>query len=201
MSEVQPVLLEKAYHLLSELWCSPRDVDVIALRKDTAELIEESATQIPHLSHALRSFLESPAISETDYIHFFELEPECPLYLGSHTFEEPQSCAGAVNCDRTQYMLELGNYYRHFGLSPDSKELPDYLPLMLDFLAVTAEQTNETPRQQFIEKGFLPYLPAMGEKLRAINESYYALWQAMNALLTLESSVDSSHREGECHAG
>ncbi|HXE72684.1 MAG TPA: hypothetical protein VNO81_08475, partial [Candidatus Nitrosotenuis sp.] len=95
------------YAAIAELWCSPRDVDP-QVRCQARQLAESWPDA--EGGELLRRFLDSP-VSEEEYIDLFELAPRCPLYLGSHVFEEPVTCARAAVSDRNGYMLELMGIY------------------------------------------------------------------------------------------
>jgi nitrate reductase delta subunit len=132
----------------------------------------------------LSRFLEDPILEE-EYVELFELDPRCPLYLGSYSFDEPQTCAGAGTSDRNGYMIELLGIYKHLGLTPNGGELPDYLPLMVEFLALSAE--SEDPiREKFIEEYILPYLPAMRSRLEELKTPYLYLLDALERVVRLD---------------
>ncbi len=145
------LILKDAYTLIAEQWCSPpeADGDREQVRKD-AECVVDRIKSIDKKGAALLSrFLEENSLSEEDYVDLFELAPQCALYLGSHTYDEPHTCANAAVSDRNGYMIELGGIYRHFGHITDGRELPDYLPLMVDFLALTIEGRKQVLQQLF----------------------------------------------------
>jgi nitrate reductase delta subunit len=82
-------------------------------------------------------------------------------------------------------MLELLAIYRHLGLMPNVGELPDYLPLMVEFLALSAE--SEDPiREKLIEEYILPHLPPMRSRLEELNTPYLYLLEALERVLLLD---------------
>ncbi len=121
----------------------------------------------------LSSFLAENAIAEEDYIDLFELDPDCALYLGSHSYEEPETCANAGTSDRNEYMIDLMGVYRHFGQIPNRQEMPDYLPLMVDFLAMTVESKDDSIRHKLIDEYLLPYFPPMRSRLEALERTIF----------------------------
>lgn len=177
--------LSKVYGCLAELWCSPQDVDM----EKTRDVAGELAT-LKNLSRdvgtSLANFLEVNAASEEDYIEMFELNPKCPLYLGSYGFDEPETCANAATSDRNEYMIELNAIYRHFGLELDGTELPDYLPLMMEFLSMGSFPRDDSLRRKFIEEYMSPHLPAMRSKLEGLESPYVHLLDALDRMLTLD---------------
>ena len=183
-------LLTDFYSLIAELWCGPPISDAAnkKLQKD-AEIIVEKLQRFDKAAAMLLSrFLAENAIAEEDYIDLFELDPECALYLGSHSYEEPKTCANAAVSDRNEYMIDLMGVYRHFGQIPNGQELPDYLPLMVDFLAMTVESRDDSIRQKLIDEYLLPYLPPMRSRLEALGTNYLYLFDAMEKVICSEAT-------------
>jgi nitrate reductase assembly molybdenum cofactor insertion protein NarJ len=70
----------------------------------------------------------------------------------------------------------------------NGKELADYLPLMVDFLALTVE--SEDPiRNKLIEEYMIPYLPPMRSKLEGLNTPYLYLFDALERALKLDMEI------------
>lgn len=152
----------------------PAEREREALAREVARL----AAGLPGAAAPLEAFLEDPeAWSEELYLATLELSPAVPPYLGTHLFDEPGSCRGAARSDRNPYMVELRGIYRHFGWELEGGELPDYLPLMADFLRLTLNV--EGRRDLSIRRYFLEELlrPGLGPLERALEErkSPYAL--------------------------
>jgi nitrate reductase delta subunit len=172
------------YAALADLWCSPQDIDNEEARRVVGEEFARWESMDEEGAALLARFLEDP-IAEEDYVDLFELDPQCPLYLGSHSFDEPQTCPGAGMSDRNGYMLELLAIYRHLGLSPNAGELPDFLPLMVEFLALTAD-SEDSIREKLIEEYIIPYLPPMRSRLEELNTPYLYLLEALERVLRLD---------------
>ncbi len=186
----QEHILTDFYALIAELWCGPSVADEIneKLKKNTEEMVKELGRINKEAATLLDRFLTENAISEEDYIDLFELDPECALYLGSHSYDEPKTCANAAISDRNEYMIELTGIYRHFRQMPNGTELPDYLPLMLDFLSLTVESKDDPIRQKLIDEYLLPYLPAMRLRLEELGTPYLHLFDALERVICLEST-------------
>ncbi len=182
-------LLTDFYALIAELWCGPPVSDAIneKLQNDAEKIVAKLQLFDKEAATLLSRFLAENAIAEEDYIDLFELDPECALYLGSHSYEEPKTCANAGTSDRNEYMIDLMGVYRHFGQVPNGKELPDYLPLMVDFLAMTVESKDDSIRQKLIDEYLLPYLPPMRLQLEALRTPYLYLLDAMEKVINSES--------------
>jgi len=182
-------LLTDFYALIAELWCGPPVTDATneKLQKDAEKMVKKLQGFDKEAATLLSRFLAENAIAEEDYIDLFELDPECALYLGSHSYEEPKTCANAAVSDRNEYMIELIGIYRHFGQTPNGQELPDYLPLMVDFLALTVASKDDSVRQKLIDEYLLPYLPPMRSRLKALETPYLYLFDAMEKVICSES--------------
>lgn len=187
-SVADPQILAEVYGLIAMLWCCPPDSDIEYEKiKKTGRRTVEKLDEIDHGSATMLSkFLDENTVSEEDYIDLFELNPKCALYLGSHNYEEPTTCANAAVSDRNEYMIELAAIYRHFGQVPNGIELPDYLPLMVDFLSLTAEQNDDPVRKKFIGEYFVPYLAPIRTRLEELKTPYLYLLQALEGVLQIE---------------
>ncbi len=194
-------ILKDVYALIAELWCSPPDADAEReeINKDAEEVVKRLEGIDKESAMLLSRFLRENAISEEDYIDLFELEPQCPLYLGSHTYDEPKTCANAAISDRNGYMIELTGIYRHFGKMPNGKELPDYLPLMVDFLSLTTESKDDPVRDKYINEYILPFLSPMRSRLGELKTPYLHLLDALEKVINidLETHPLSKQREQE----
>jgi nitrate reductase delta subunit len=193
--------LKDVYALIAELWCSPPEADAEReeINKDAEEVVKRLEGIDKESAMSLSRFLRENAIPEEDYIDLFELEPQCPLYLGSHTYDEPKTCANAGVSDRNGYMIELTGIYRHFGQMPNGKELPDYLPLMVDFLSLTTESKDDPVRDKLINEYILPFLSPMRTRLGELKTPYLHLLDALEKVINidLETQPLSKQREQE----
>lgn len=166
--------LSVSYRLIAELLLHPDDRDearVVSLR---AHLQSAPAG----VAEVVLGFLADPAAySRDEYVRTIELSPPCPLYLGAYLFDEPTTCRGAGTSGRNAYMLELAGIYRHFGFGLLGRELPDYLPIVVDFLWISLEHRERDGiglRRRFVEHYVRPGLGPLYEKLSKY-ESPYAL--------------------------
>lgn len=73
---------------------------------------------------------------QAGFVDTFDRGRARSLYLFEHVHGESR--------DRGQAMVDLGTSYRASGLRIDQRELPDYLPLFLEFLStLPAQETTE----------------------------------------------------------
>ena len=200
-------ILEDAYSIMAKLWCSPAEDDIqgTKIKKNTKDLIKRLENVDKQNAMTLSKFLEESTISEEDYIDLFELDPRCPLYVGSHTYEEPKTCATAAVSDRNEYMIELIGIYNHFGQKPNGAELPDYLPLMVDFLALTTKSSDDPVRMKLCNEYLLPFLPPMRSRLGDLETPYLHLLDALERVINVELNAQPSSaqraQQVESHVG
>ncbi|MBY0575728.1 MAG: nitrate reductase molybdenum cofactor assembly chaperone [Gallionellaceae bacterium] len=84
---------------------------------------------------ALRKFLEHLANTpltglQADYVKTFDLTPEHSLHLTHHLFGDDN------DKNRGPALIDLGELYKDYGVKVMTNELPDYLPLILEFAAM-----------------------------------------------------------------
>ena len=191
--------LKDVYALIAELWCSPPEDDAEReeIGKEAEEVIKKLESIDKESAMLLSRFLGENDITEEDYIDLFELDPQCALYLGSHTYDEPTTCATAAVSDRNEYMIELGGIYSHFGRKTNGKELPDYLPLMVNFLSLTDESKDDPVRDKFINEYILPFLPPMRARLEELKTPYLHLFDALGKVISIEQKTQPLSKQRE----
>lgn len=201
-------ILKDVYSLMAELWCSPSEMNAKKdeIKKDTKGVIKKLEKIDKESAVLLRKFLEENTISDESYIDLFELDPQCALYLGSHKYDEPKMCANAAVSDRNKYMIELKAIYKHFRKIPDERELPDYLPLMIDFLSLTIELKDDSVRGKFIKEYLLPFLPLIHSKLKELKTPYVYLIDALDKIVNIDLKTNpmlkkSEQKMEESHVG
>ena len=174
------------YKLLAELLLYPeeRREDVI---RQLGPRVEEAAEEV---RRPLLELLASPAIDDCGaYIEELEVSRKRPLYLGFYLFDEPDSCQSAGTCGRNGYMIELTGIYRHYGLELDGREMPDFLPLVLDFLALSADRREDDEgalRTRLIERYLQPAVTAMHDRFSEHGGPWLLAVESVAALLRAE---------------
>ena len=150
--------LTASYQLISELLLNPDERDperVESLRHGL-----EGARGEVH-SWITKFLATAGSTSRDEYVQTLELSPPCPLYLGSYLFDEPTTCNGVGTSGRNVYMLELAGIYSHFGFDITARELPDYLPAIVDFLWISLANQDRDGiglRRRFVEQYVFPGL-------------------------------------------
>jgi nitrate reductase delta subunit len=107
--------------------------------------------------------------SESAYIDSFDRGRSTSLYLFEHIHGESR--------DRGQAMVTLISRYRMHGLELRSAELPDFLPLFLEFLSVCRPQQAKA---YLAEVGDV--IALIGERLRKRHSPYAAVLAAVASL-------------------
>lgn len=142
----------------------PRDV-----RNELAELIGEMAAADPY-------------DLEEAYVGLFDRGRTTSLHLFEHVHGESR--------DRGQAMVSLLDRYRSHGYELRQGELPDYLPALLEFLAII-------PRDEAIEMlgDCAHILRAIGEALASRGSRYSAVLAALLAIAG-EPGLDPDRAKG-----
>ena len=111
------------YKLLSSLLDYPPD-----LRDFVAQSIEIDHAEREALQNFL-SHLQSLSVTElqADYVQTFDMTAEHSLHLTHHLFGDDKN--------RGPALIDLGELYKDYGVEVVTNELPDYLPLILEFTA------------------------------------------------------------------
>ena len=111
------------------------------------------------------------------YVETFDLKRRCGLYLTFYGLGDRR--------ERGQALLRLRRLYRAAGLPQDGFELPDYLPLMLEFVAHAPDRRGERLlREQ------RPALELLRAALHDERSPYAHLLDALAHLLGAPASVD-----------
>ncbi|MFB6267646.1 MAG: nitrate reductase molybdenum cofactor assembly chaperone [Halodesulfurarchaeum sp.] len=165
--------LAEAYELIATSFVYPEDLDTERFRRRAAEeALPRVARELdPQVAAELSAFVDVLGdIDPDEYVSTFELSPRCPLYLGHYAFDPPETCRDIGDADRNQYMVELAGIYEHFGWGLED-ELPDYLPAMSEFLALTVDERDSELRAEFLEK-LLGFLPDARERFEDVGTPY-----------------------------
>jgi nitrate reductase molybdenum cofactor assembly chaperone NarJ/NarW len=111
------------------------------------------------------------------YVQTFDLKRRCGLYLTFYGLGDRR--------ERGQALLRLRKLYRAAGLPQDGSELPDYLPLMLEFAAHAPDRRGERLlREQ------RPALELIRSALHEEHSPYAQLLDALAHLLGAPAQVD-----------
>lgn len=102
------------------------------------------------------------------YVDLFDRTRSLSLHLFEHVHGESR--------DRGQAMVSLLERYRQAGLDVTARELPDYIPLFLEFLS-----TLEIAEARASLAECIHILAALGERLRKRGSEYAVVFEALVA--------------------
>jgi len=132
MTEEKQTLLK----LLSICIDYPDQTTFEALRDIEREAAGLADSRMQENLFSFTAFLKSQTLLKLQehYTALFDLNPDTSLNLTYHLMGDRE--------DRGRALAGLVEIYQQAGFEPDADDLPDYLPLMLEFLAVAPEKTN-----------------------------------------------------------
>ncbi len=131
------------YKLLAALFDYPSDALLADLRAAVAEAgsvqallsgIDSDGLFSSDERQAVAGFAEwllaqEPTELQARYVQTFDLTPEHSLHLTHHIFGDDKN--------RGPALIDLTEYYKSYGFQlADERELPDYLPLVLEFASL-----------------------------------------------------------------
>ena len=161
------------FKILSALLSYPT-LDLQQAAPELAPLLAEegllSAGQVAALAPLLDELASSDLMDlQERYVALFDRNRTLSLHLFEHVHGESR--------DRGQAMVDLRGMYERHGLEISATELPDYLPLFLEFLSVLPGPEALELLQQPGE-----VLAALAERLQRRETPYAPALQALAAL-------------------
>lgn len=163
----------KLYKALSALLCYPEPELQQGIGEIRAVLADEPvylAQLAPLLTHLAQTELVE---LQEEYVQTFDRTPSHSLHLFEHVHGEDRA--------RGQAMVDLLEEYRKHGFDVSADELPDYVPLFLEFLS----QCDEAESRDVLGDA-VHVLAHLGGKLKG-NQSVYA--SAFDVLVALSPVV------------
>lgn len=123
---------------------------------------------------ACEGFLEylgsRPLMSlQEEYTRTFDLHPPTSLNLTYHQLGDSR--------ERGQALIQLVQVYKSDGYEVPAGELPDYLPMILEFLSVCSPETGEQVLVSFQDS-----IRKVTDALRETHSPYARLFEALAAL-------------------
>lgn len=171
--------------VLSALLCYPQAEMLDALPEMAAAIERENLLPLREKT-ALLSFIESlggtdPMLLQADYGALFDRGRYHSLHLFEHVHGESR--------DRGQAMVDLLQLYRNHGYELDARELPDYIPLFLEFLS-RCPQAEALP----MLRDAMPVLSLLGARLNEKQSPYACLFDALQALAGAPENLEEIRR-------
>jgi DMSO reductase family type II enzyme chaperone len=189
VTEAGPLVRSSIYRMLAQGFKYPtKEMFESYLNGEFVTDLIEHISSVPHLSSIV---IEEANLSdrvkqglagvsfedfEVNYVHTFDVgfpQPPCPPYEGLYRQGE----------ERTAIMVEISEFYKHFGLSMSreegKRELPDYLCAELEFLhfltvkEAQARENGDTQhlrgyihaQKDFLERHMIDWFPKFCQKL------------------------------------
>lgn len=156
------------YQILSALLSYPEQELLCALPElDAALSAPLRAGVAPLLAHLFENDLIT---LQQEYVQTFDRTPSHSLHLFEHIHGESR--------DRGQAMVDLMEEYKQHGLEMAPDELPDYVPLFLEFLSqLDSEETAGNYLGDAVH-----VLAHIGRKLAANGSAYACVFEVLEAL-------------------
>jgi nitrate reductase molybdenum cofactor assembly chaperone NarJ/NarW len=152
------------YKLLSKLLDYPDEAMIAALPELRAEMGRDiEADEKAVLEHFI-THLEGLDLTEAKaaYVQTFDLTPSHALHLTHHLFGDDKN--------RGPALIDLTEFYKEFGLEIATNELPDYLPLVMEF----ASQLQAEEVRLFLSQ-WTKVLKQLASNLEEANSPYAPL--------------------------
>jgi nitrate reductase molybdenum cofactor assembly chaperone NarJ/NarW len=145
-------------------------------RDELINLVERDA---PMLLPFVVKHLSVPLLDkQAEWCEFFERGRATSLLLFEHVHAESR--------DRGQAMVDLMAQYEEAGLQIDCRELPDYLPLYLEYLSVLPPHDAQDGLQNVA-----PILALLGGRLKQREAPWYQIFDALLIIANTSLSSDS----------
>jgi nitrate reductase molybdenum cofactor assembly chaperone NarJ/NarW len=138
--------------------------EIAQVVSDTALLSEADRKGILSLIATLRAL--DPMEAEERYVELFDHSRATSLHLFEHLHGEAR--------DRGQGMVELKRIYEQGGFDVSPRELPDYLPVLLEYLSC-----RDLPEARDMLSDCADILRGIGEALARRGSPYVAIFQAL----------------------
>lgn len=163
----------QTFKVLSALLAYPEPELLIHVDELAAVLEQEALLPLRH-QRALAAFVAElgrldPLEAQERYVTLFDRNRSLSLHLYEHVHGESR--------DRGQAMVQLREVYHLHGLEISASELPDYLPLFLEFLSLLPVKAAVS---LLAEAGHV--VAALREKLEQRHSPYAAVMAAVEAL-------------------
>ena len=145
-------------------------------KEDALALIRRDAPMLTDFTHNL---LNAPLLDkQAEWCEVFERGRATSLLLFEHVHAESR--------DRGQAMVDLMSQYEKAGLELDCRELPDYLPLYLEYLSLVTDDEARAGLQNVA-----PILALIGGRLKQRGVAHYQLFDALLTMAGTRLSSDS----------
>jgi nitrate reductase delta subunit len=173
--------MTRTFKALSALLSYPT-ADMQAAVQDLAAAIDGEALLPAAIRRQLEVLLKEIVTGDLydlqeRYVLLFDRTRSLSLHLFEHVHGESR--------DRGQAMINLKMLYENGGLEIDASELPDFVPLFLEFLS-----TRPRPEAYDLLAQPAHVIAAIAERLRKRQSAYEAVFQALVQLAATKPKAD-----------
>ncbi len=168
----------KTFKLLGLLLTYPEGT-VFSASEELVQILREEALLPEKSIEKINAFLTTQKSRDLmdvqeEYVETFDRGRAHCLHLFEHIHGESR--------DRGQAMVDLSQTYAEKGLKIDSSELPDYLPLFMEYLSIC----------EFLEASGLlgeaiDVIAMIGTKLKKTNSPYADVFESIEALSAIKA--------------
>jgi nitrate reductase delta subunit len=171
--------------VLSALLCYP-DQGLLNFRDDMKAVLNQEAVLEPSAQEQLLAFIDTLCTSDlmdiqAEYVETFDRGRSLSLLLFEHVHGESR--------DRGQAMVNLLNIYKENGFDVTANELPDYIPLYLEYLS----QRPDAEIHDWLSE-IEHILALLATRLQEREHPYQIIFQSLLSLL--DGNVDMEKLRG-----
>jgi nitrate reductase delta subunit len=174
--------MARTFKVLSALLSYPTE-ELQRAGAELAAVLRDERLLAPATLEALEQFIADMSAADRydlqeRYVDLFDRSRSLSLYLFEHVHGESR--------DRGQAMIDLKSLYEKHGLRGVSNELPDFLPLFLEFLSMLP---TEEARKHL---GQIDHIrAALGERLAKRRAPYETLFTALGELAIVPKDIEA----------
>ncbi|MFI0400606.1 MAG: nitrate reductase molybdenum cofactor assembly chaperone [Thiolinea sp.] len=170
----------KIFAVLARLMDYPT-AELIEARSGLIDVVREETRLPVSLRDSLTAFIQQLGTgdlldAQEDYVALFDRGRSLSLLLFEHVHGESR--------DRGQAMVDLLQQYRDAGLELSVKELPDYIPLYLEYLATRSEAEAAQGLGDVH-----PILALLSARLQERGSNYHLLFDALLAMIGIQPNM------------
>lgn len=171
----------KTLKVLSALLCYPT-ADLVASSKEMLAVVNEERLLPDGLRNQLQTLINDIAAGDLydlqeRYILLFDRTRSLSLHLFEHVHGESR--------DRGQAMVDLLRLYEEGGYSPTTQELPDFLPLFLEY---ASEQDPAAALELIGQPAHV--IVVLAERLNKRQSAYEAVFRSLMALADMTPDAE-----------
>ncbi|TAN53283.1 MAG: nitrate reductase molybdenum cofactor assembly chaperone [Methylococcaceae bacterium] len=172
--------------VLSVLLSYPEQAAITAL-DEMAEVVRLERRLAPEQQTALLAFIDAWRGGDlldlqADYVALFDRGRFLSLHLFEHVHGESR--------DRGQAMVDLLQMYESHGFALAARELPDYIPLFLEYLSLQTPAVAVTLLQDA-----MPILGLLGARLNKRGSAYRVIFDALAGIAGAPAELERLHRQ------